>query len=71
VVDAFDAMTSTRSYRRALPRAEAIRRLQAGAGTQFDPKVVDVFVRYIAADAGLGAEVAAATGVPAGERGAP
>ncbi len=71
VVDAFDAMTSTRSYRRALPRAEAIRRLQAGAGTQFDPKVVDVFVRYIAADAGLGAEVAAATGVPAGERGSP
>ena len=41
VVDAFDAMTSERAYRRPLPRREALRRLRAGAGMQFDPRVVD------------------------------
>ena len=41
VVDAFDAMTSERAYRQPLPRREALRRLRAGAGRQFDPRVVD------------------------------
>jgi HD-GYP domain-containing protein (c-di-GMP phosphodiesterase class II) len=39
-VDAFDAMTNDRPYRRALERAEARRRIAAGAGTAFDPRVV-------------------------------
>ena len=43
VCDAYHAMTSDRSYRRALPEREAIRRLQECAGSQFDPAVVDVF----------------------------
>jgi HD-GYP domain-containing protein (c-di-GMP phosphodiesterase class II) len=43
VADAYDAMTSDRSYRRALPHTEAIERLQAGAGTQFDPICVEAF----------------------------
>jgi len=45
VCDAFHAMTSDRPYRRALPAAEAVLRLQESAGTQFDPVVVDAFVR--------------------------
>jgi HD-GYP domain-containing protein (c-di-GMP phosphodiesterase class II) len=44
VCDAFHAMTSDRSYRKALPEDEAIRRLQEAAATQFDPAVVRVFV---------------------------
>ncbi len=44
VCDAFHAMTSDRSYRRALPEEEALRRLQEAAGTQFDPNVVRMFV---------------------------
>jgi len=40
VADAFDAMTSDRPYRKALSYAEARRRLHAGIGTQFDPRVV-------------------------------
>jgi diguanylate cyclase (GGDEF)-like protein len=44
VCDAYHAMTSDRSYRKALPEEEAIRRLQEAAGTQFDPTVVKVFV---------------------------
>ena len=39
-VDAFDAMTNDRPYRLALARAEARRRIEAGAGTAFDPRVV-------------------------------
>ncbi|MFN8588078.1 MAG: HD-GYP domain-containing protein [Candidatus Eisenbacteria bacterium] len=40
VADAFDAMTSDRPYRRALPMDAALRELERGAGTQFDAQVV-------------------------------
>jgi ribonuclease P protein subunit RPR2 len=43
VVDAFDAMTTDRPYREAVPVDLALERLHAGAGRQFDPDVVDVF----------------------------
>ncbi len=43
IVDAFDAMLSDRSYRRGLPVEEALRRLQSGAGAQFDPQIVTHF----------------------------
>jgi putative nucleotidyltransferase with HDIG domain len=39
--DAFNAMTTTRSYRKAMPVDAAITELRAKAGTQFDPRVVD------------------------------
>ena len=45
VIDAFDAMTSNRPYRQGLPFEEAIRRLVVSKHTQFDPDVVDFFVR--------------------------
>ena len=44
VADAFDAMTSNRSYRGALSVEEAIADLRRWAGTQFDPALVDAFV---------------------------
>jgi diguanylate cyclase len=44
VCDAFHAMTTDRPYRKRLSGEEACRRLRAGAGTQFDPAVVDVFL---------------------------
>lgn len=40
VADAFDAMTSTRSYRRARPVPAAVAELRRCAGTQFDPRMV-------------------------------
>ena len=46
-VDSFDAMTSDRAYRRALPRREACRRITRGAGSQFDPRVVDALLRVV------------------------
>jgi putative nucleotidyltransferase with HDIG domain len=44
VVDAFDAMTADRSYRRAMTEALAVAELERCAGTQFDPEIVGVFV---------------------------
>jgi diguanylate cyclase (GGDEF)-like protein len=44
VCDAYHAMTTDRPYRKRLPLAEARRRLAEGAGTQFDPHVVEVFL---------------------------
>ncbi|HEX4952296.1 MAG TPA: HD domain-containing phosphohydrolase [Thermoanaerobaculia bacterium] len=47
VVDAFDAMTSDRPYRRALSPPEATARLAGERGRQFDPQVVDAFLNLI------------------------
>jgi diguanylate cyclase (GGDEF)-like protein len=44
VCDAYDAMTSTRSYSEAVTPAQAIAELRACAGTQFDPTVVEAFI---------------------------
>jgi HD-GYP domain-containing protein (c-di-GMP phosphodiesterase class II) len=44
VVDAFDAMTSDRPYRRALPAEAAVAEVARCAGGQFDPVVARVFV---------------------------
>src|SRR6188508_1268960 len=44
VCDAFHAMTTDRPYRKRLSCDEACRRLRTGAGTQFDPAVVEVFL---------------------------
>ena len=45
VADAFDAMTSDRPYRAAMPIAEAIDEIKRCAGTQFDPIVVTAFLK--------------------------
>jgi two-component system cell cycle response regulator len=48
VCDAFDAMITSRPYRKAMPLEQAIAELRACAGTQFDPRVVDAFCAEIA-----------------------
>ncbi len=47
VVDAYDAMTSDRSYRKALSVQEAERELVSNAGSQFDPYVVRMFLKLL------------------------
>ncbi len=44
VADAFDAMTFSRSYRKKVSPAEAVDELLRCSGTQFDPKIVEIFV---------------------------
>ncbi len=63
--DACNAMTTTRSYRRAMPLPAAIAELRANAGTQFDPRVVAALVGLLERDLpgpeSAGPAVAAAT----------
>jgi len=47
VIDVWDAMTSERPYRKALPLNKAKEHIQDGAGNHFDPKVVEVFLEMI------------------------
>jgi putative nucleotidyltransferase with HDIG domain len=42
--DAFNAMTTTRPYRQAMPQSVAVAELLKNAGTQFDPRVVDALI---------------------------
>ena len=48
VIDAFDAMTFDRPYRKALSTEVALHEIKANAGSQFDPEVVEAFTRMIA-----------------------
>ena len=47
IVDAFQAMTSNRPYRPSLPFEEAISRLSAGKEKQWDPELVEIFIKLI------------------------
>jgi HD-GYP domain-containing protein (c-di-GMP phosphodiesterase class II) len=45
VSDAFDAMTSLRPHRRAMPVGDVILEMERGKGKQFDPKIFDIFLK--------------------------
>ena len=45
VADTFDAMTTTRAYRKALPVEAAYNEIVSGSGERYDPLVVDAFLR--------------------------
>ena len=47
IADVFQALTSNRPYRKAFTKDEAVRIMKEGAGSQFDPKIVKVFLKLI------------------------
>jgi HD-GYP domain-containing protein (c-di-GMP phosphodiesterase class II) len=47
IADTFDAMTTTRPYRKGLPIEVALAEIQKCAGTQFDPVMVEAFLRAV------------------------
>ncbi len=47
IVDAFDAMTNDRPYRRARSKGEALEEIKLCAGTQFDPELVELFISIV------------------------
>jgi two-component system cell cycle response regulator len=49
IADAYDAMIQDRPYKRAIGHDEALFELRRHAGTQFDPELVDVFIRLFSA----------------------
>ena len=61
VADAFDAMTSDRAYRKALSFDRACQEIADGAGSQFDPAVVDAFTAIVPDLPGLHAALHAGT----------
>jgi HD superfamily phosphohydrolase YqeK len=61
VADAFDSMTTTRSYREAKSIAQAIVELRRGASTQFDPLIVQAFIAALERE---GWELAGPAGAP-------
>lgn len=52
VADAYDAMTSNRSYRTYMPQDAVRRELEEGRGTQFDPKIADIMLEILKEDEG-------------------
>ena len=50
VADAYDAMTSTRSYREAMPQAKVRSEIEKGSGTQFDPRYAAIMLKMIDED---------------------
>jgi len=50
VVDAYETMTGIRSYKSSITREEAVKELKTCTGTQFDPKVVDIFINEVLAE---------------------
>ena len=50
VVDAYDAMVNERPYRKAMTHEEAVAELKRCSGTQFDPKIVEVFLTVLKED---------------------
>ena len=45
VADSYDAMVSDRPYRKGLPQLQALEILRQRSGTQFDPTIIEVFMR--------------------------
>ena len=49
IIDAYDVMTHERPYREAVSHDKALDELKSCAGTQFDPKLVEIFIEMASA----------------------
>lgn len=47
IADVYDALTSERCYKKAIPPQEAVKIIKEESGTHFDPKLVDIFLKNI------------------------
>lgn len=50
IADVYQALTSDRPYRKGFSKSEAVKIITAGSGTQFDPRIVEVFLRILKAE---------------------
>ena len=51
VVDAYDVMTNGRPYKKAISHDEAVKEIRKCSGTQFDPEIVNIFIRALEEEA--------------------
>ena len=47
IADVYDALTSERCYKKAMSSEEAVKIIEEESGTHFDPKLVEIFLKYI------------------------
>ena len=47
IADVYQALTSNRPYRKAFSKKKALQIIKEGAGTQFDARIVDLFIKYL------------------------
>ena len=47
IADSYTAMTSKRPYRKAMTKKESLRQIRAGAGTSYDPAIIEAFARVV------------------------
>ena len=47
IVDAYDVMKSRRPYKGSITKAKALKEIKRCAGTQFDPKLVEIFLKIV------------------------
>ncbi|GAB6137480.1 sensor domain-containing diguanylate cyclase/phosphohydrolase [Halanaerobaculum tunisiense] len=47
IVDAYDVMTNNRPYKEAMSKQQALEEIKAGAGSQFDPQLADLFIELV------------------------
>ena len=47
IADVYDALISDRCYKKAMPPEEAVKVIKEEAGTHFDPKLVEIFLKNI------------------------
>jgi HD-GYP domain-containing protein (c-di-GMP phosphodiesterase class II) len=69
VADCYDALTTSRPYRGALPVEEAVTRIRSAAGGQFDPSVVAAFDHWLVSEAPPSGVLQAGDGVAGPDRG--
>lgn len=50
LADSYDAMTSGRLYRKKLTKTEALEEIKKNTGTQFDPNIVEIFLKIMQED---------------------
>jgi HD-GYP domain-containing protein (c-di-GMP phosphodiesterase class II) len=64
VSDSYDALTTNRPYRTARSQGEALQELVRCRGTQFEPEVLDAFVKWIQSPAAAKSRIGQGSGVP-------
>ena len=57
IADTFDAMTSARRYRKPLSLNEVKEEFKKHKGTQFDPKLTDIFLKMLTEDLGAKSQI--------------
>ncbi|MBW7455096.1 HD domain-containing protein, partial [Paenibacillus sepulcri] len=57
IVDAYDVMTHDQVYKKSVSHTEALHKIRDGAGKQFDPELVEAFLRFMGSVSDAGGRI--------------